>query len=124
MLLDRLEAVLNRNVADSRRAQSLCRQLDGRAMALVVEATPLRLQLTARDGRVWLATGDGAADATLSGTPLALLALAGPEAEGRLRGGSVRIEGDAEIAQKFRELLHECRPDLEEELARVFGDVG
>jgi ubiquinone biosynthesis protein UbiJ len=54
---------------------------------------------------------------------VALLALAGPQGEGALRGGGVRIEGDAEVAQKFRELLTEARPDVEEELARVVGDV-
>ena len=41
MLLERLEAILNRNVAESRRAQALARQLDGRVMSLTVEGTPL-----------------------------------------------------------------------------------
>jgi ubiquinone biosynthesis protein UbiJ len=35
----------------------------------------------------------------------------------------VRIEGDAEVAQKFRELLEQAQPDFEEELSRVIGDV-
>ena len=33
------------------------------------------------------------------------------------------IEGDAELAQKFRELALLLRPDLEEELSLVLGDV-
>lgn len=124
MLLGRLESILNRNVADSRKAQALCRQLDGRVMSLTVQGTPLAFYLKAVDGRVALAPRhDGAADAGLSGTPVALLALAGPKAEGALRGGGVRIEGDAEVAQKFRELLSQAQPDFEEELARVVGDV-
>jgi ubiquinone biosynthesis protein UbiJ len=40
-----------------------------------------------------------------------------------LRGGAVHIEGDAEVAQTFSELLTAARPDLEEELSRVVGDV-
>ena len=35
----------------------------------------------------------------------------------------MRIEGDAEVAQAFSELLKEARPDLEEELSRLIGDV-
>jgi ubiquinone biosynthesis protein UbiJ len=35
----------------------------------------------------------------------------------------VHIEGDAEVAQAFSELLKHARPDLEEELSRVVGDV-
>lgn len=124
MLLERLESVLNRNIADSRKAQALCRQLDGRVMSLSVQGTPLAFFFKAEGGRIALAPRhDGAADASLSGTPIALLALAGPAAEGALRGGGVRIEGDAEVAQKFRELLAQSQPDVEEELARAIGDV-
>jgi ubiquinone biosynthesis protein UbiJ len=124
MLLERLEAVLNRNVAESRRAQALARQLDGRVMSLTVEGTPLAFYFRAEGGRLGLASSHaGPADASLSGTPIALLGLAGPGAEGALRGGGVRIEGNAEVAQKFRDLLAESKPDFEEELARVLGDV-
>ena len=124
MLLERLEAILNRNVAESRRAQTLARQLDGRIMSLTVEGTPLAFYFRAEGGRLSLAPShEGSADASLSGTPIALLALAGPGAEGALRGGGVRIEGNAEVAQKFRDLLAESKPDFEEELARVLGDV-
>jgi ubiquinone biosynthesis protein UbiJ len=124
MLLERLEAILNRNVAESRRAQALTRQLDRRVMSLVVEGTPLEFYFRAEGGRLAIASRhEGTTDASLSGTPIALLALAGPRAEGALRGGGVRIEGEAEVAQKFRELLEEAQPEFEEELARVFGDV-
>ncbi len=124
MLLERLESVLNRNIADSRKAQALCRQLDGRVMSLTVQGTPLAFFFKAASGRIALAPRhEGATDASLSGTPIALLALAGPRAEGALRGGGVRIEGDAEVAQKFRDLLSQAQPDFEEELARVIGDV-
>ena len=124
MLLERLESILNRNVAESRRAQALARQLDGRVMSLTVEGTPLAFFFRAEGGRLSIASRhDGPSDASLSGTPIALLALAGPKAEGALRKGGVRIEGDAEIAQKFRDLLEQAQPDFEEELARVLGDV-
>jgi ubiquinone biosynthesis protein UbiJ len=38
-------------------------------------------------------------------------------------GSSVHIEGDAEVAHGFSELLKLAKPDLEEELSRVVGDV-
>jgi ubiquinone biosynthesis protein UbiJ len=124
MLLGRLEDILNRNLAESRRALALVRQLDGRSLSLAVEGTPVALRVRAQDGRLTLAQGrEGDADASLAGSPVALLALAGPAAEGALRTGGVRIEGNAEVAQKFRELLAESKPEFEEELARVLGDV-
>ena len=124
MLLERLQDVLNRNVAGSRRAQELARRLDGRALEIELSHTPLRLFMEARDGRILITDRrDAPADARLSGTPFSLLSLAGPEAEGGLRSGRVRIEGDAEIAQAFRELLEQTRPDIEEELSQLMGDV-
>jgi ubiquinone biosynthesis protein UbiJ len=124
MILDRLAEALNRNLAESRKAKSLARQLDGKVMSLVAQGTPLALHFRVEDGRFTVSTRhDGTPDASLTGTPLSLLALAGPAAEDSLRGGSVRIEGDAEVAQKFRDLLQQSRPDFEEELARVIGDV-
>ena len=66
---------------------------------------------------------DAPADATLAGGPLSLLALAGESAAAVLQRGEVVIGGDAELAQKFRELARLLRPDLEEELSLLLGDV-
>jgi ubiquinone biosynthesis protein UbiJ len=65
---------------------------------------------------------DGApVNATIAGSPLALLQLAGV-----LRAASDRpaqVRGDAEIADQYRRLFAEARPDAEEELSRVVGDL-
>jgi ubiquinone biosynthesis protein UbiJ len=123
-IFDRLSTMLNRNVAQSERASALARQLEGRGLALVFEGTPLTFFFRVADGRIALDTRDaGEVDATLSGSPLSLLSLVGPGAEDRLRGSSIRIAGDAEVAQRFRELLQQSQPDFEEELSRVVGDV-
>jgi ubiquinone biosynthesis protein UbiJ len=123
-IFHRLSTMLNRNVAQSERASALAQQLEGRALSLVLEGTPLTLFFRVADGRITIDTHDaGVADATLSGSPISLLSLAGPGAEDRLRGSSIRIAGDAEVAQRFRDLLQHTQPDFEEELSRVVGDV-
>ena len=123
-IFDRLSALLNRNVAQSERASALAQQLEGRALALVLEGTPIMLFFRVAHGRIAIDTRDaGEADATLSGSPISLLSLVGPGAEDRLRGSSIRIAGDAEVAQRFRDVLQQARPDFEEELSRVMGDV-
>lgn len=124
MLLERLQEIFNRNIADSNEAQRLCQQLDGRALSLDVKGTSLKFYLAVRKGSIALDTRhEGTTDANLTATPVALLALAGSGAERGLRGGAVHIEGDAEIAQNFRSLLTQVQPDFEEELSRVIGDV-
>jgi ubiquinone biosynthesis protein UbiJ len=123
MRLTPLESVLNRNIAASSAARKLCRQLEGKTLAMHLTGVPLNIQFRCDGERMSLDTAQGAANATLSGSPLSFLRLAGPSPESALRNGAVHIEGDAEVAQAFSELLKHARPDLEEELSRVVGDV-
>jgi ubiquinone biosynthesis protein UbiJ len=124
-LFGQLALLLNRNVAQSSRATALAGQLDGRTLALALEGTPLTLRFRVQDGRIDI-DADGSpdtADASLAGSPIALLSMVGPGAAERMRGSGIRISGDAEVAQRFRDLLQQAQPDFEEELSRVVGDV-
>ena len=144
MLTSTLENVLNRGLPRSPRAQQLCAELAGRRVAItiapaqsppggaqvLVESTGHSLKLTAIKAPGLPSVPSDAAppdttrpDATITGGPLSLLALSGPAPEAVLQRGDVRIDGDAELAQKFRELALLLRPDLEEELSLVLGDV-
>jgi ubiquinone biosynthesis protein UbiJ len=124
MRLTPLESALNRNIAASAAARSLCRRLDAKVLALHMRGLPLSIFFKAQGERMSLATRfDGEAHATLSGSPLSFLRLAGPAPEAAVRTGSVHIQGDAEVAQTFSELLRQARPDLEEELSQLVGDV-
>ena len=119
-----LESLLNRNVAASSAARALCQRLATKVLAVHVDGVPLSVYFKSHGEHMTLHTDhEGTPDATLSGTPLSLLRLAGPAPEAALRGGAVHIEGDAEVAQTFSELLKAAQPDLEEELSRVVGDV-
>ena len=124
VLLGQLAAALNRNVEQSERAATLAAQLEGRVLALVLEGTPMTLWFRVKEGRVAIDTRhDGQADARLAGTPFSLLSMVGPGAPERVRSAGIRIDGDAEVAQRFQGLLQLAQPDFEEELARVIGDV-
>jgi ubiquinone biosynthesis accessory factor UbiJ len=120
-----LENLLNRALPRSPRARQLCAELSGRSMVIAVrDIAQLRVRSNGQTLAVALAGADAAAaDATLSGGPLSLLELAGPSAPAVLQRGDVSISGDGELAEKFRELLELLRPDFEEELSLVLGDV-
>ncbi|HET7202987.1 MAG TPA: SCP2 sterol-binding domain-containing protein [Steroidobacteraceae bacterium] len=123
-LLRQLATVLNRNVGQSTRATTLTAQLDGRVLALALEGTPVTLYFKIGDGRIAIDTRhEGDVDARLAGTPLGLLSLVGRAGADGMRSAGVRIEGDAEVAQRFQNLLQQAQPDFEEELSRVIGDV-
>jgi ubiquinone biosynthesis accessory factor UbiJ len=122
MLTATIENVLNRGLPRSPRAQQLCAELSGRSVAVEVrEITRLLLESTGTSLRI--TRGDTGADAEIVGGPFGLMALGGPTPDAVLQRGDVEIRGDAELAQKFRELVMLLRPDLEEELSLVISDV-
>jgi ubiquinone biosynthesis protein UbiJ len=124
MLLAAVEATLNRNIAASSAARALCEQLTGKTLRLQLSNLPFEFLLRAEADRIQLSSdADTVADAKLSGSPLSLLKLAGQQTTATISGSLVRIEGDAEVAQGFSQLLKHAKPDIEEELARVVGDV-
>jgi ubiquinone biosynthesis protein UbiJ len=101
----------------------LCAQLSGQRVriearglgwVLVAECLATSIRLTKNDME--------AVAAEISGSLMSLSALAGTHPEEVIRRGDVIIRGDAEVAQKFRELAMLLKPDVEEELSRLIGD--
>ncbi|MFO1503449.1 MAG: SCP2 sterol-binding domain-containing protein [Steroidobacteraceae bacterium] len=124
MITEKLQAVVDRHVAGSPRARELLVALDGRTLQVKVKFTPWSAAAQSREGRLLLSKQAGdAGDVIISGTPLALLALARETPADVIRRGDVRLDGDGEAAEKFQELLALLRPDLEGELAQIIGDV-
>ncbi len=124
MLSETLGRLLNRGLPRSVRARELTAELAGRSLALEVRGFG-RVRLESNGSALVVRGGDLAqeADAGLSVGPLGLLALAGEGAQAAVQRGEAAMSGDAEIAGKFRELLTLLKPDPEEELSLVLGDV-
>ena len=129
------EALLNRCIGESAQAAALACTLEGTSLAVEVTAIT-RIRAAVSGGRLNLLTGDeagaahagaahaGAANATISGSLPALLQLFNGtrDAKGAMPGRAAQIRGDAEIANRYRELFVLARPDPEEELSRWIGD--
>jgi ubiquinone biosynthesis protein UbiJ len=131
------EALLNRCIGDSAQAAALARTLEGTSLAVEVTAIT-RIRAAVCGGRLNLLTGDEpAADAAAPGKPAAAevnAAISGSlpallqlfngtrDAKGAVPGRAAQIRGDAEIANRYRELFLLARPDPEEELSRWIGD--
>jgi ubiquinone biosynthesis accessory factor UbiJ len=122
MLTSTIENALNRGLPLSPRAQTLCRELAGKKLAIEVPGmTRVLVESTGEMLRV--SRGAAPADAEISGGPLGLLALSGDAPHTVLQRRGVEIRGDTAVAERFRELAMLLRPDLEELLARAVGDV-
>ena len=120
------EAMINRNIGASSRARQLLARLEGTRLDVAIGGFP-RLRAAAHAGHLSLLAGaEDAADAALTGGLGALLKLlkeSGARASAAAASSGVSIQGDAEIANLYKELLVTARPDLEEELSRIVGDL-
>ena len=122
MLASALENLLNRGLPRSVRARELCAELGGRRLA--VEAPAVARLVIESDGvAVRIRRGEAPADASIVGGPLSLLVVGGGLSREPITRGEVEIRGDAEVAEKFQQLLRLLSPDVEEELSLVLGDV-
>ena len=118
-----LELLINRGIGLSLTAQAMAAALDGQALDVRLDGTPMALRLIAGNGQVRVtAPGESPAAATLAGSPLAMVRLMGGDPQALIREGDVRMTGDTDVANQFRDLLHMARPDLEEELSKLVGD--
>jgi ubiquinone biosynthesis accessory factor UbiJ len=124
VLSETLGQLLNRGLPRSLRARELVAELAGRSLALEVRGFgAVRLESNGSSLAVTSGSGSAQADAGLSVGPLGLIALAGEGAQAAVQRGEAAMSGDGEIAGKFRELLTLLKPDPEEELSLVLGDV-
>jgi ubiquinone biosynthesis accessory factor UbiJ len=124
------EALLNRGIDGSARAAALARDLQGTSLQIHVDGIShvrvsvfgarLSLISTAAD-----AAEARAANAVISGSLPALLQLlkGSRDLKGAVAGRPAQVRGDAEIADRYRELFMLARPDPEEELSRWIGDL-
>jgi ubiquinone biosynthesis protein UbiJ len=115
--------MINRQIGVTTPARELCVELDGRSLAVRVNNTALTACIHVHDEQISMCADlPDEPDVIVCGSLLSLLKLAG-SGEQSIRDGSVDISGDAEIAEQFQKLLAFGKPDVEEELSGVVGDV-
>jgi len=118
-----LANLLNRGLPRSGRARELTASLAGRSLALEVAGIGA-LRLESNGATLCVGPpGETPADATLRTGPLSALALVLTDPRAALQSGAASLTGDAEAAAAFQELLTLLRPDPEEELSLVLGDL-
>jgi len=117
-------SVLNKNIRATTPAQELCEKLDGTVVAIRVKNTSLATWFVVHNDCLELTTEcDAEPDLAITGSLITLARLAGEPGASALRSGSLELTGDAQLAYDFQQLLGFAKPDIEEELSGVVGDV-
>ena len=121
-----LEAALNRALALDPDTRTALKPLDGRRVALALEAPAIALQTRVEGGRLQVGPVDAteepdlAVRSTLGGLLAQLPFLKRDDAP---PVGRVRVSGDAELARRLQTLAERFDPDWQQPFTAVFGDV-
>ncbi|MDX1480896.1 MAG: SCP2 sterol-binding domain-containing protein [Woeseiaceae bacterium] len=116
--------MMNRQIRGKTPARDICRELAGKSVAVRVRDTALAMYFRIGEDSVDLRLSqDDDPDVVITGSLFSLAGLAAGGGDDELRSGAIDLTGDVYTAQAFQRLLRFGRPDLEEELADVVGDV-
>jgi ubiquinone biosynthesis protein UbiJ len=117
-------SVLNRNIQATTPARELCQKLKGTVVAIRVRNTALTAWFIVHEDSLELTTeAELTPDVLISGSILTLASMAGESGVRSIRAGSLELTGDPVLADDFQRLLTYAKPDIEEELSGVVGDV-
>lgn len=116
--------VLNRNIRATTPARELCRKLEGTIVAVRVRNTALATWFVVNDEMLELTTDmEAEPDVLISGSLITLARMAGESGASAIRAGELELAGDPVLAEQFQQLLKYAKPDIEEELSGVVGDI-
>lgn len=121
-----LEAALNRAVSLDPDTRAALQPLDGRRIALSLEAPALALQISVAGDRLQVGPVDAADEpdlavrSTLGGLLGQLPFLRKDNAS---PVGRVRVSGDAELARRLQTLAERFDPDWQQPFVAVFGEI-
>lgn len=118
-----LAGLLNRNIQESTPARELCVELMGKVVAVRVRDTALAAYFIVDELLEVATSSTEEPDVVITGSMFTLARMAGQSGEAAIRDGSLDLSGDAETAGLFQQLLSLARPDIEEELSGIVGDV-
>ena len=120
-----IESALNQYLSLDPLALSRFSSLEGKIIAIEIKGLNKTLCLfPSTDGFMVLTDFDGEADATISGTPIALVKMGlAKDPKDVLFSGEIVISGDTAVANKFNRLLSQLDIDWEELLAQNVGDI-
>jgi ubiquinone biosynthesis protein UbiJ len=121
-----LESAVNRLLELDQDTPARLERLEGRMLRLDIEGVGITLFFAFNGGQVEVGTRSSfEPDTVISGSPMALFAMAVPDEIGNWGSpdSRVSISGDANLARDLERLFSRLDPDWEGRLSRIFGDV-
>jgi ubiquinone biosynthesis protein UbiJ len=126
MMADFIELGVNRVLALDTESAKRILKLQDKVLQVDLVGLEITLFLSFDSGHVLVnLKSDSEPNTTISGTPMALFAMAAPgdSSNWGLPGSSVQISGDANLARDIERVFSQMNADWEKPLIDIFGDV-
>lgn len=114
---------INSQITIRTSAKKISQELEGKILSIQIKNTSHFFNVIMISNELNLHTNKENFDVQISGSLISFTNLLRDNSSDALRDGSIGINGDVAVAQKFQKLFEMIKPDIEEELSHVVGDV-
>lgn len=115
--------MVNRQIAEKTPAFNLSKELSGKIISMKIRDTDHHIDFIMTENKLQAINDSDDHDVQITGSLLTFASLIKNSPEEAVRDGLLNFQGDIGTGQKFQELMQYAKPDFEEELSRVFGDM-
>ena len=115
--------IINRQINIKTPALELSNELEGKIICMKIKDTNNNLNLIMSNNNLQLHAESTEYDLQITGSLLTFVGLIKNDPENAVRDGQLNFQGDIATGQKFQKLMQYAKPDVEEELSNIVGDV-
>ena len=114
---------INSQIATRTSAKKISEQLEGKILSIHIKNTSRFFNVIMNSNELNPHTITENYDVQISGSLISFAKLLRNNSSDALRDGTISINGDVAVAQKFQKLFAMIKPDIEEELSHFVGDI-
>ena len=122
-ILKKLLNGINNQIKKRTSARKISDQLEGKVLSIRIKNTSRDFFVIMKSNVFDFHQDSKNYDVQISGSLISFANLLRNKSSDALRDGSISINGDVGIAQKFQKLFLMIKPDIEEELSHFIGDI-
>jgi len=114
---------INSQIATRTSAKKISEQLEGKILSIHIKNTTRFFNVIMNSNELNPHTIKENYDVQILGSLISFAKLLRNNSSDALRDGTISINGDVAVAQKFQKLFEMIKPDIEEELSHFVGDI-
>jgi len=122
-ILQPIIEMLNKQIAEKTPAYNLSKELEGKIISMKIKDTEHHINFIVTENKLRTYNDNDDHDVQITASLLTFTSLIKNNPEDAVRDGLLNFQGDIGTGQKFQQLMRYTKPDIEEELSFLVGDL-